>query len=162
MYDKIILIASRNYTGEEIQKYNKLDHNTACIVTFNKISPQQELLFNGKYHYRFLRGVGSLIGKNGQIKGNVNKDATFYICRDLELIKRANNLKKTVNLDVVPYRTQLNKCPSLGYIAYKILSKMYPNIPIYLVGFTFMPGNKWHDGQQEKRIITQDKRVHVI
>jgi len=161
-YDKIILIASRKYTSNQIQQYNKLDYSNACIATFNIISQDQEKLFEGKYQYRFLRGIGSLIGKNGKIKGHVNVDATFYICRELDVIKKANNLKKTVKLDVVPYRSQLNKYPSLGYIAYNILSKKYTDIPIYLVGFTFMPGNKWHDGKQEKQIITKDKRVHII
>ena len=162
MYDKIILIASRSdYTWKQIKKYNAMDHENALIVVFNTCLGNQRHLFGGKYNKRFIRGFGTHLRGNFKIKGNVQQDAEFYVWRhsNVDHIKKANGLQHCEPLQyIIPeqfYR------PSMGYIAYDILGKEFPDIPIYLLGFTFQ-GFKIHDWKLEKQILTTDPRVHVI
>ena len=164
-YDKIILIASRSYTSKDIKRYNELDHSNACIVAFNKITRSRAKLFKGKYHIRFLRGFPPHVLKDYRIIGRVNKKATYYIYRNHCIIKKTNNLKNVIKINErklgIP-RVDNKKCNSLGFTAYSLLSQRYPDIPIYLIGFTFLSNNRCHNGDKEKDIILSDPRVILI
>lgn len=128
-YDKIILIASRQYTKSEITHYNTIDTHNALIVRFNKCSKTQMDIFNGSYHMRFLRGFNDHIGKDFKIYGNVIPDAEFYIYKNLERIKNKNNLLNCCQIDKHDMVAVEHRAPTLGFVAYNILKSRYPKIP---------------------------------
>jgi len=161
-FDKIILIASREYSQPEIRKYNKINHKKALIVIFNTCSSSQGKLFGGKYHKRFLRGFGRHLGNGYLIKGNVRENAEHYVWRqsNIQHIKENNELKMCFPLEYDRTLTGMER-PSLGYIAYDILKKEFKNIPMLLVGFTF-EGWNGHDWKEEKQRMFNDKRVVIF
>jgi len=164
-YDKIILIASKRYDLNSISTYNTLDYSNACIVTFNKILPSQSKLFRGIYHIRFMRGFPPHVLPTYKIIGHVQKSALHYIYKNINEIKRVNHLKNVIQMNDKQFgieQLDSSKSNSLGYVAYRILSTQYPDIPIYLVGFTFLKNHRCHNGEKERDVMLSDPRVTVL
>ena len=185
--NNIFLVASRTFTKEEVEKYNKLTYASpqSLIVRFNRCVSNKEI-FNGKTHIRFFMGMPSLLLDGYKLDGHTGPKVLYIVdsLKNKEIIKKNNKLEKLFSYNDLILTTQyrnmfsdyqchkkidtckyakivIEKYPSTGMVALHNLLKVYPKCKIHLIGFSFT-GYVAHAWNIEKYICENVLKENIV